>query len=158
VLSPYGTMAGVSRDDGGFVLERAYPHQGVDFRVDRNGGPALAAADGVVESIGFDARAGFELVIRHGGLGYWTRYVHLASVAVHPGESVRRGQVLGEVGIFEYSAGVRHLHLELCRSPICYAPGPMGTTEDPMPHMAGCFDPRRSYTGLHLVLTYPVRC
>ena len=158
VLSPYGTMAGVARSDDGFVVKRAYPHQGVDFRVDRNGGPALAAADGLVDSINYDARAGFDVVIRHAGYGYWTRYVHLESVVVHPGESVRRGQVLGDVGIFLYSMGVRHVHLELCRSAICYAPGPMGTTEDPMPHMAGCFDPERHYPALHLVLTYPVRC
>jgi murein DD-endopeptidase MepM/ murein hydrolase activator NlpD len=158
VLSRYGTMAGVSRDDGGFVLKRAYPHQGVDFRVDRNGGPALAAADGVVDSIDFDPRAGFDVRIRHAGFGTWTRYIHLESVAVHAGQEVRRGQVLGDVGVFLYSAGVRHVHLELCRSALCYAPGPMGTTTDPMPFMAGCFDPARHYPGLHLVLTYPVRC
>lgn len=158
VLSPYGTMAAVSRSDGGYLVKRAYPHQGVDFRVDRNGGPALAAADGVVASVDFDAKAGFDVRIRHASYGYWTRYVHLESVAVQPGQEVRRGQVLGEVGVFLYSAGVRHVHLELCRSALCYAPGPMGTTEDPMPRMAGCFEPERHYTMLHLVLTYPVRC
>jgi hypothetical protein len=158
VLSPYGTLAGVSRSDGGAVLKRAFPHHGVDFRVDRNGGPALAAADGVVTKAFFEKDTGYIVVVRHPGSGYWTRYVHLETVLVHEGEAVRRGQELGNAGIFVNSAGVRHVHLELCSSATCWGPGPMGSTEDPLSHMHGCFVPGRAYGGSGLVLTYPVRC
>ena len=158
VLSPYGSRSAVSRRDDGFVVKRERLHSGVDFRVDLNGGPALAAADGTVDLIEFDGDAGFMISVGHPGTRYWTRYVHLRSAAVRVGERVRRGQVLGEVGVFKNSGGVMHVHFQLCRTVTCHGSGEMGSTEDPLSRTVGCFDPERVYPDLELVLTYPVRC
>jgi len=67
-------------------------------------------ADGVVDYISFDRATGFMICS-----------VHLSSAAVEPRQLVRRGQVLGEVGIFRNSGGVRHVHFQLCRTPSCYS-------------------------------------
>lgn len=96
-------------------------HDGTDFRVPdevvmRQGVPVVAAADGVVrgvrdsmpdvnvKTLGPDAvkgrEAGNGVVIDHGA-GWHTQYSHLkrGSVRVRPGQQVKAGDLLGEIGM-----------------------------------------------------------
>jgi hypothetical protein len=123
-------------------------HNGVDFRVrdlaaQRSGVAVLAAADGTVARVrdgvadvsvkvgGLAAVKGQEcgngLVIDHAG-GLATQYCHMrqGSLVVKPGQAVKRGQPLGQVGLSgqtEYP----HLHFTVRRDHLVvdpFAPGP----------------------------------
>ncbi len=85
-------------------------HRGVDIST-AYGQPVLAPADGVVTFASFESGYGRLIQIDHGH-GFVTRYGHLASFAVIEGESVRRGQIIGYVGLSGRSTGP-HLHYEV---------------------------------------------
>jgi murein DD-endopeptidase MepM/ murein hydrolase activator NlpD len=97
------------RDDpfGGGGLEY---HTGLDISTDK-GHPVVATAAGRVESASNNGNYGNLLVINH-GFGLATRYAHLASFAVRPGDLVERGQLIGYVGTTGRTTGP-HLHYEL---------------------------------------------
>lgn len=109
-------------------------HRGTDFRpksmnVLARGVPVLAAADGTVRAtrdgmedisvrvLGKEAiknrEAGNSVVIVHGD-DWESQYAHLKkdSVAVHPGQTVKRGTVLGLVGL-SGNTEFPHLHFEI---------------------------------------------
>ena len=85
-------------------------HSGVDIS-SSYGNPVIAPADGVVDFADFYSGYGRMIEIEH-AQGITTRYGHLASFAVTPGQSVRRGQVIGYVGLSGRSTGP-HLHYEV---------------------------------------------
>ncbi len=93
-----------------------YFHRGVDLAAPE-GTAVQAAADGVVETA--TARyepvpdAGAVVVIDHGD-GTRTFYAHLGKVAVHPGQKVRHGEKVAEVGLSGLTTGP-HLHFEVWR-------------------------------------------
>jgi murein DD-endopeptidase MepM/ murein hydrolase activator NlpD len=70
-----------------------------------------APADGVVISTGIKGSYGNAIVIDH-GYGIVTRYGHLQSYNVKPGQRVRRGDVIGFVGQTG-RATAPHLHYEV---------------------------------------------
>jgi len=134
-------------------------HRGVDLGAEL-GAPVMAAADGVVSRVETSVKSGITLTIKHARAparlvrrpGFvWTSYTLLASAVVHPGEQVRRGQVLGTIGVFPASRRVPQLHWRLCNDRAC------SMTEDPLPVTVGCFDVAKRYP-LRLVLTFPVGC
>lgn len=100
-------------------------HLGIDIG-NALGTPILAAADGVVISVGEKAGGyGLAVMIDHGD-GYGTLYAHLQSFAVAVGDSVARGQKIGEMGNTGRSTGP-HLHFSLyyyggAVNPIHYLP------------------------------------
>ncbi|MBI4036834.1 peptidoglycan DD-metalloendopeptidase family protein [Candidatus Daviesbacteria bacterium] len=87
-------------------------HPGIDV-ADRSA-PGVAASDGgVVVVAGWVDNYGFgnRVVIDHGN-GYQTTYAHLSNIYVATGQSISRGQILGQMGSTGRSTGT-HLHLEI---------------------------------------------
>ena len=85
-------------------------HQGLDVSTPL-GAKVHAPADGVVVSCGSKGGYGNAVVIDH-GYGVVTRYGHLASFNVRPGQRVRRGDVIAYVGNTGKSTAP-HLHYEV---------------------------------------------
>jgi murein DD-endopeptidase MepM/ murein hydrolase activator NlpD len=85
-------------------------HEGVDFAADI-GTPIHAAAAGVVVTAGFHPGYGNMIEMDHGD-DLLTRYAHASKLLVKPGDLVRRGHKLAEVGNSGRSTGP-HLHFEV---------------------------------------------
>jgi hypothetical protein len=120
----YGFVRDPTETAGGLVYTRF--HEGIDIRPvhrDANGEPldeVRAIADGKVvhvNSIAGYSNYGKYIVIEHrwDGSNYYSLYAHLSSIAVQPGDTVRRGQRIAVMGYT--GAGINreraHLHLEL---------------------------------------------
>lgn len=85
-------------------------HEGVDLSAPK-GTPVYATGNAVVLRSSW--RPGYgELIELNHGFGYKTRYGHLSKRYVQAGDSVTRGQVIGEVGNTGVSSGA-HLHYEV---------------------------------------------
>lgn len=107
------------RVTSGFSHNRMHPllgycraHKGVDFGAP-TGTPVLAAGEGRVISVGWNAGYGNLVHIRHSG-GYETKYAHLKYINknIRPGVMVSQRQVLGGVGMTGTATGP-HLHFEV---------------------------------------------
>lgn len=85
-------------------------HSGVDIGA-VFGQPIIAPADGVVDFADFMGGYGRAIIVDHGH-GITTRYGHLKSFAVFPGQHVHRGDTIGYVGDSGRSTGP-HLHYEV---------------------------------------------
>jgi murein DD-endopeptidase MepM/ murein hydrolase activator NlpD len=94
------------------ILGYTRMHAGMDFKA-RYGTPIVAVSDGRVSSAGRAGGCGIAVRLEHGA-GLSTRYCHMSAMAVRPGMSVRRGQVIGYVGSTGLSTGA-HLHYEMYR-------------------------------------------
>jgi len=120
----YGFVRDPRETSAGIVYTRF--HEGIDIRAlhrDAHGEPldeVRAIADGKVVHIsvvpGY-SNYGKYIVIEHrwDGSNYYSLYAHLSSIAVQPGDTVKRGQPLATMG--HTGAGLNqaraHLHLEL---------------------------------------------
>jgi murein DD-endopeptidase MepM/ murein hydrolase activator NlpD len=85
-------------------------HQGLDIAAP-HGKDVLSPSDGTVVFAGLEGGYGNVLVIDH-GYGIKTRYGHMASIDVKPGDKIIRGQKVGAVGNTGRSTGP-HLHYEV---------------------------------------------
>lgn len=103
ISGPFGARIDPFNGEGAF-------HSGVDISC-RYGQPILAPADGVVSYAGFYSGYGRLIEIDHGN-GITTRYGHLSGFAITDGQSIRKGQVIGYVGMSGRSTGA-HLHYEV---------------------------------------------
>lgn len=95
------------------VYRRWKFHSGVDMP-GRIGDPIYATGDGVVEYIERSrARHGYgtQILINH-GFGYKTRYAHLNKIHVAKGDTISRGQLIGDMGNTGVSTSP-HLHYEV---------------------------------------------
>lgn len=95
------------------ILGYVRMHAGVDFGAGW-GAPIYAATDGRVSFAGWHGGHGNYVRLDHGS-GIGTGYGHMSRIAVAPGMSVRRGQVIGYVGSTGLSTGP-HLHYEMYRN------------------------------------------
>lgn len=126
-VSPVSTLArrltpdaGVVSATGNFVWPAAgrisqryvWYHKGLDIG-NKAGGAILAADAGLVTLAGWPDNRGYanRVVIDHGN-GYETLYAHLARVSVSAGQSVNRGDVIGQMGCTGRCTGT-HLHFEI---------------------------------------------
>jgi len=85
-------------------------HYGIDISAP-TGTPVYATADGVVRSTNSSGTYGKIIKIDH-GYGYTTFYAHLSKMIVKPGDVVKRGQKIAEVGCTGRSTA-SHLHYEI---------------------------------------------
>lgn len=96
------------------IYKRIIHHKGVDLP-GRTGDPVYAAGDGFVSEVnsaGTGRRGYGKFVIVNHGFGYKTRYAHLDKTLVTPGQWVKRGEQIGEMGNTGGSLG-SHLHYEV---------------------------------------------
>lgn len=97
---------------GGITQYYAWYHPGVDIA--NRTAPGVAAIDGgVVVVAGWPDSQGYgnRVVLDHGN-GYRSLYAHLSNIYVSVGETVSRGQLIGQMGSTGRSTGT-HLHLEI---------------------------------------------
>lgn len=85
-------------------------HSGMDFRA-TTGTPIRASAGGVITKAGWNGGYGRLVEIDHGN-GFTTRYGHMSRILVNEGDTVRLGDIVGEVGSSGRSTGP-HLHYEV---------------------------------------------
>lgn len=102
------------------ILHYSRLHAGVDFGA-AWGTPIAAAAEGVVSFSGTMSGYGNVVVIDHGG-GVSTLYAHCSSRGVSEGQTVAKGQIIGNVGATGLATGP-HLHFEIRKN---------GTPVDPL--------------------------
>ena len=100
-------------------------HAGVDIR-GPYGTPIYATADGMVGRAGRAAGYGNLVELEH-GRGIQTRYGHLSSILVQPGQRVKRGELIARMGSTGRSTG-NHLHYEVRLD---------GSAVNPMPFLQG---------------------
>jgi murein DD-endopeptidase MepM/ murein hydrolase activator NlpD len=85
-------------------------HAGIDLAAP-SGTPIYATADGMVDRAEWSGGYGNLVEINH-GKGLQTRFGHLSRILVHPGDRVKRGQVIALMGSTGRSTG-SHLHYEV---------------------------------------------
>src|SRR3990170_941 len=98
--SPYGVQSIYNGTMHGW-------HRGTDFAAPL-GSPVRAANHGVVRLAEEIPLSGNAVLIDH-GLGVFTTYMHMSSIAVEVGQRVRQGEVVGTVGSTGVTTGP-HLH------------------------------------------------
>jgi murein DD-endopeptidase MepM/ murein hydrolase activator NlpD len=122
------------KDGPGFGLggsHWAHKHSGQDFAA-KPGTEVMAVHGGTVVKAGGNGAGdgpayGNAIVIKHAP-GSYTQYAHLLSINVSPGQQVKTGQKIGEVGSTGNSTGP-HLHFEVRNTPN------YGSAKDPVQAM-----------------------
>ncbi len=97
---------------GGITQGYSWYHRAIDI-ANRGGGPILAADAGTVIVAGWVDNAGYgnRVMVDHGN-GTVTLYAHMSVVRVQVGQTVNKGDVLGDMGSTGRSTGT-HLHFEI---------------------------------------------
>ncbi|EPR42444.1 Peptidase M23 [Desulfovibrio sp. X2] len=85
-------------------------HKGLDISCPM-GSPIYAPAKGKVAFAGRDSGYGLSITLEHGA-GLSTKYGHLHRLAIKPGQTVSRGELIGYAGTSGRSTGP-HLHYEV---------------------------------------------
>lgn len=113
ITSSYGKRQDPFNGEGSF-------HPGIDIS-SSYGAPVVATADGYVVYAKWAGGLGKCIKIRHGRGGYSTVYGHLKEYFVRTGQSVRRGEVIGQVGSSGRTTG-QHVHYEVHYRGLKYNP------------------------------------
>jgi murein DD-endopeptidase MepM/ murein hydrolase activator NlpD len=100
-------------------------HTGDDISLSR-GTPLHATADGIVSFADRSAGNGNIVVLEH-GYGYSTVYAHDSKILVHPGQKVKRGDIIAYSGSTGVSTGP-HVHYEVWKN---------GQSVNPEPFLRG---------------------
>lgn len=96
----------------GIITQEFKPwHKGVDI-ANHDGGTILAADSGTVIHASWDNTGYGNMIMVDHGNGYRTLYGHLSKYAVVVGQTVKRGDKLGDMGSTGRSTGT-HLHFEV---------------------------------------------
>ena len=98
--------------NGSLTQYFAWYHRGIDIA--NRAAPGIAASDGgIVVVAGWPDNQGYgnRVIIDHQN-GYKTLYAHLSNIYVSVGQSISRGQIIGQMGSTGRSTGT-HLHLEI---------------------------------------------
>jgi len=95
-------------------------HKGLDI-ANRSGTRVTSPAAGVVAKAGWEAGYGRCITIHH-GYGLSTKYAHLKKFLVKPGQPIKRGQQIAQMGSSGRSTG-SHLHYEVRLNGVPVNPG-----------------------------------
>ncbi len=109
--APYGAQF-IWPAGGQITQYFAWYHPGVDIA--NRAAPGISASDGgVVVVSGWPDNSGYgnRVVLDHGN-GYRSLYAHLSNIYVSVGQTISRGQLIGQMGSTGRSTGT-HLHLEI---------------------------------------------
>jgi hypothetical protein len=101
------------------ITHQASLHEGIDF-VALVGSPILVTAPGVVSRAEYTEAYGNVVDVLHAN-GFTTRYAHLQSIEVKPGDVLVRQQKLGTLGNTGRSTGP-HLHYEVIYNGVAMHP------------------------------------
>lgn len=95
-------------------------HDGLDM-IAPSGTPVLASADGTVTSVQRSSKGlGNTVTVVHDG-GYVTKYAHLSNIKVIRGRKIKKGTVIGSVGMSGKSFAP-HLHYEIWKDTVALDP------------------------------------
>ena len=113
------------------ILKIRKMHSGIDM-AGPTGLPIYATGNGVVANPTLRSGYGLQVLVDH-QFGYKTRYAHLNKILVKPGQSVKRGDIIGLLGNTGRSTGP-HLHYEIIHkglhvNPINYLNRDMSSAE-----------------------------
>lgn len=114
-------------------------HTGLDL-IAGQGEEVCATADAVVESVTHSSKGSGNVVTLDFGNGYTGRFAHLSDIAVRKGQSVKKGQRIGYVGISGNSFAP-HLHYELDKD---------GTPVDPVNYMFATLSPSEYFNAAYM--------
>jgi murein DD-endopeptidase MepM/ murein hydrolase activator NlpD len=92
------------------IFKTLMDHKGLDFTAGK-GTPVYATGNARVSMAYFSGSYGNVVYLDH-GYDYETRYAHLSRFVVHPGQFVKRGELIGYVGNTGVSVSP-HLHYEV---------------------------------------------
>lgn len=150
---------------------RGYRHPGIDIVAPR-GSHVLTSADGDVEFAEFYNIGGNVVRLFHGqdkkGRYLFTEYAHLDDMIVKKGQKVKRGEVVGTLGMTGDVRTIPHLHFNLIvraerdkqgwrEDPKSYFPRiNIGTKDEKI--LILCYKPGESYKSDDILFTYPVEC
>lgn len=107
-------------EDGRTALVVTY-HAAIDIPGE-SGTPILAAADGTVQEVGFDAERGNYLILDHGD-GLTTLYAQCKEILVTEGQQAAAGDTVAELGSTGMSTGP-HLHFAVLQDGVEQPPLP----------------------------------
>ena len=91
-------------------------HMGLDM-ISPQGTEVFATADGVVKEVSKSGKGLGNVVSIDHGNGYVTRYAHLDDIKVSSGQRVRKGKLIGHVGMSGNSFAP-HLHYEVLKDTV----------------------------------------
>ena len=97
----------------------SWRHKGLDI-ANKTGTPLFAADTGTIEFVAWSNGYGYNIIINHGG-GKKTRYAHMSKFYVSKGDSVTKGEAIGEMGSTGWSTGP-HIHFEVIINGVKYNP------------------------------------
>ena len=110
VTSPYGYR----RDP---INGRKSMHHGIDLQAHNE--YVYSMMDGKVEKVGYDARSGNYIILRHAD--FTISYCHLSKVHIAPGTPVFAGTIIGKSGSTGRATG-EHLHIVTKHKGIIFNP------------------------------------
>lgn len=110
VVQPYGKTPW-SQGGGAWMYPMGH-HSGIDLQGQgyQSGDVSLhSATDGKVNTVAVDPMGGYYVIIEPSKIGGYIYYGHMKSASVQRGQTVKKGQKIGVMGI---GGGVYHVHFE----------------------------------------------